>query len=211
MADRASRRAARAPLPLLLGFALFVAGLLYMVVASLTRRNAPVFAPSASTRVRASSWTRTGDTLTLDATDGERWRRASLTLGRALEGADTAQWELGARRYRLTVAGAMADLGAIPFERAQLDPTARFVASRSGEMENEAAHHWYRYSLVTHLLTPNGHVYALRTSEGRLWKLQPIGYYCPRLTPGCLTLRYAPLAERGLSQGAGVTARVESR
>jgi hypothetical protein len=195
MADPPPRRAASAPLPLLLGFALFVAGLLYMVTASLARRDAPVFTPSALTRVRASSWTRTGDTLTLDATDGGRWRRASLTLGRALEGVDTAQWEVGARRYRLTVAGAVADLGTVPFDRVQLGPAARFVASRPGEIENEAVRHWYRYSLVTHLLTPNDHVYALRTRAGRLWKLQLLGYYCPRLTPGCLTLRYAPLED----------------
>jgi hypothetical protein len=47
--------------------------------------------------------------------------------------------------------------------------------------------------LVTHLLAPSGHVYALRARDGRFWKLEVLGYYCPGLTPGCVTLRYAPL------------------
>jgi hypothetical protein len=184
---------ARAPLPLLIGFAVFVLGLGYMVAASLARREVAVFAPSPSTRARSTSWTRTGDTLTLDAGDGDRWRYASLATGRALAGADTAAWELAARRYRVTVAGALADLGAVPFALARVDPTTRFVESRQGETVNDAIQHWYRYSFVTHLLTPGGHVYALRTREGRLWKLEIVGYYCPGLMPGCLTLRYAPM------------------
>jgi hypothetical protein len=188
-------RVGRAPLPLLIGFGLFVAGLGYMVVASLARREAPVFVPTSAARARPADWTRTGDTLTLDATDGARWRFASLTGGRPLDGADTAHWELAARRYRITAAGSIADLGTVPFETARTAPTARFVASRPGEMENEAIRHWYRYSLITHLLEPDGRVYALRTRDGNIWKLQILGYYCPGLTPGCVTLRYAPLTD----------------
>ena len=106
MLGRRQSSNARAPLPLLIGFGLFVLGLGYMVAASLARRDVAVFTPSPPSRVRAASWTRTGDTLTLDAGDGERWRFASLTRGRALDGADSTAWEIGARRYRVTVAGA---------------------------------------------------------------------------------------------------------
>lgn len=190
---------ARAPLPLLLGFALFVVALGYMLAASLGRRDAPVFTPSPASRLRAARWAQSGDTITLDATDGDRWRRASLSLGRPLAAPDTAQWEIAARRYRITVAGALADLGAVPFDSAAILPSTHFVASTPTEMENEAIHRWYRYSLVTHLLTPNGHVYALRLAGGRVWKLQPLGYYCPGLTPGCVTFRYAPLERGGAS------------
>jgi hypothetical protein len=193
MAAGLESRAVRAPLPLLVGFGLFVAGLGYMVAASLARRAAPVFVPTSAAHAHSSEWARVGDTLTLDATDGARWRFASLTLGHPLDGADTAHWEVAARRYRITVAGAVADLGVVPFERAHAGPSARFVASRPGETGNEAIGHWYRYSLVTHLLEPDGRVYALRTGGGRQWKLQILGYYCPGLTAGCLTLRYAPL------------------
>jgi hypothetical protein len=186
---------ARAPLPLLIGFAVFVLGLGYMVAASLARHEVAVFAPSAQTRARAVDWASTGDTLTLDAGDGERWHYASLAMGRALTGADSAAWELGARRYRVTVRGALADLGPVPFAQARIDATTRFVESRPQETVNDAIQHWYRYSFVTHLLAPAGHVYALRTRDGLLWKLEILGYYCPGLTPGCITLRYAPLRE----------------
>jgi hypothetical protein len=187
---------ARPPLPLLIGFAAFVLGLGYMVVASLARREVAVFTPSLPTRARSADWRRAGDTLTLDAGDGERWRFASLAAGRALAGADTASWELAARRYRVTVSGALADLGVVPFSLARVGSTTRFVESHRGETVNDAIQHWYRYSFVTHLLTPGGHVYALRTRDGHLYKMEVLGYYCPGLTPGCLTLRYAPLDSR---------------
>lgn len=193
MTDGSRRRTARAPLPLLIVFALFVAALAYMVAASLARRTAPVFAPSLATRARSPSWMRGGDTLTLDARDGTRWRFASLATGRSLGGAEDGRWELAARRYRITVAGAVADLGTQQFETARPGPTSSFIASQPGEVDNEALRHWYRYSLVTHLLEPDGRVYALRTRTGDLWKLQILGYYCPGLVPGCVTLRYAPL------------------
>jgi hypothetical protein len=193
---RARTGAARAPLPLLIGFVLFVAALGYMLVASLARREAPVFPPSSPARVRAAGWQHAGDTITLDATDGDRWRRASLTLGRPLADHDSAPWELAAQRYRITVAGALADLGAVPFDVASITSATHFIASKPREMENETIAHWYRYSLVTHLLTPNDHVYVLRTAAGALWKLQLLGYYCPGLTPGCVTVRYAPLLPR---------------
>jgi len=93
----------------------------------------------------------------------------------------------------ITVAGALADLGPVPFAQARADPAAHFVESHPGETVNGAIQHWYRYSFVTHLLAPSGHVYALRARDGRFWKLEVLGYYCPGLTPGCVTLRYAPL------------------
>jgi len=185
-------RSASAPLPLLVGFVLFLAGLVWLIVASLTRREAPVFELSAPTRMRATGWTEHGDTLTLDATDGEQWRYASLSRGRAL--GDSAGWEIAVRRHNVTVAGALADLGAVEFERARIPATAVFVSSTANEGANDAIKRWYSYSLVTHLLQTQGHVYALKTRDGRMWKLQVIGYYCPGLTAGCLTIRYAPMA-----------------
>jgi hypothetical protein len=195
MASATRSFAAHAPLPLLAGFALFVAGLAYLVVMSLTRRDAPVFVPSAVARARGANWERTGDTLTLDATDTERWRYASLSRGGPLAGPDTASWELAARRFNLRVAGPLVDLGPVPFADAHLSPSASLVLSgRTRDPANGAIGHWYRYSLLTHLLMPGDHVYALRAADGRLWKLQLLGYYCPGLIAGCVTLRYAPLA-----------------
>jgi hypothetical protein len=187
-----AHRADGAPPLLLAGLAAFVAVLAYLVVSSLRRREAPVFVPTATTRTRPASWTVGGDTLTLDSADPDAWRYASLAAGRALELPDTAGWELAARRFRVTVAGALADLGAVPWETARPGAATRWVTSRPGEQGN-AADRWYRYGVVTHLLEPNGHVFALRTRAGRTWKLQVLGYYCPGVRAGCLTMRYAPL------------------
>ena len=100
MNGRQRPRAASAPLPLLMGFGLFVATLVYLVAVSLTRRDAPVYTPSSAARARPADWVRAGDTLTIDATDGDRWHFVSLTEGRLLTGSDTARWQLAARRYR---------------------------------------------------------------------------------------------------------------
>ena len=186
------QRPAAVPLPLLLGFALFVIGLGWVVTASLTRREAPAFAPSAPARVRASNWMEVGDTLTLDAGDESRPRYASLTLGRALD--DSAGWELAARRHRIAAAGEVADLGPVAFAGARIPAGGAFQPPVPGDDVSPAMRRWYDYSIVTHLLETKEHVYALRTREGRTWKVQVLSYYCPGLRAGCLTIRYAPLA-----------------
>ena len=190
------QHAAAAPPLLLAGLATFVAVLAYLVASSLRRREAPVFAPTTANHVRASGWTVGGDTLTIDTSDPDRWRYASLATGRMLALPDTVGWELAARRYRLTVAGALADLGAVAWDGARPDASTRWVSSQPAEQGN-AVDRWYRYGFVTHLLEPNGHIYALRTHGGRLWKLQVLGYYCPGVRAGCLTVRYAPLDAGG--------------
>ena len=189
-----------APIPLFAGFGLFLVAIAYLVAASLTRRTAPVFAASSPSRARSADWERVGDTLTIDATDGDRWQFVSLSLGRALAPSDTSGWEIAVQRYRVIASSGIADLGEQPFERAAVQaPT--FVQTTSGPVpENAAIRHWYRYNLLTHLLEPNGHLYAVRGAGGRLWKLQMLSYYCPGLTAGCLTVRYGPLAARAASR-----------
>jgi hypothetical protein len=173
-------RVGRAPIPLLIGFAVFVAAMGYLVVASLTRRSAPTFAPRTEAR---------GDTLTVDATDGQRWRYVSLTRGRVLAGPDTAGWELGVRRYNLIANGDIVDLGSASFDSVRVAPVVI-------EANSSALPKWYRYNLLTHLLEPNGHVDAVRAGKGPVYKLQIVSYYCPGLEAGCMTMRFAPLAAR---------------
>jgi hypothetical protein len=185
-----------APLPLLLLFGAFLAAIAYLVAASLTRRRAPVFAISSPERSRPVNWERTGDTLTIDATDGDSWRHVSLARGRALDIGDTIPWEIAIQRYRvITPTGlAIADLGDVPFDGAHVPSDARFVPTKDGQHpENAAIDHWYRYNLLTHLLEPNGHVFAIRSATGTLYKVAIVSYYCPKLVAGCLTIRYAPL------------------
>ena len=171
-----SRRGA-APLPLLIGFAVFIVAMGYLIVSSLTRRTALTFAPSVTAR---------GDTLTVDATDGQRWRYVSLTQRRVLSAPDTTGWEIAVRRYNVIANGDVVDLGQATFDTVRTTPLAQ-------EANSSAIPKWYRYSLLTHLLEPNGHVYAVRAVGGSLFKLQILSYYCPGLAAGCLTLRFAPI------------------
>ena len=174
--------------PLLLaGFAAFVMTLAYLVAMSLRRREAPVFAPSAAARVRATGWTRGGDTLTVDASREDAWAYVSLAQGRVLAASDTAGWDVTVRRYRVRGAGVVTDLGAVPFERATVGASPSSPSGVPGEIGR-----WYTYSFVSHLLASNGHVYAVRGHDGRSWRVQVVSYYCPGVRAGCLTLRYAP-------------------
>ena len=188
------RRGIVAPIPLLVLFGAFLAAIVYLVAASLTRRQAPVFPISSAERTRAANWQSAGDTLTIDATDGDNWRHVSLARGRALDAGDTTPWEIAVQRYRVITPpnGAIADLGAVPFEDETVPSGAIFTRTTGEEHpENAAIEHWYRYNLLTHLLEPNGHVFVVRSASGALYKVAVVSYYCPKLVAGCLTLRYA--------------------
>jgi len=185
-----------APLPLLILFGLFLAAIAYLVSASLVRRDAPVFSATPPNHTRGAKWERVGDTLTVDASDGDRWVYVSLARGRPLVVPDTAGWDVAVQRYRVITppAGAIADLGATPFESTTVHSATSFVSTTGdAQPENDAIKHWYRYNMLTHLLEPNGHVFAVRAPSGALWKLAVLGYYCPKLQAGCLTMRYAPM------------------
>ena len=184
-----------APLPLLVLFALFLGAIAYLVASSLTRRNAPVYAISPHERARPANWRTVGDTLTIDATDGDRWQYVSLARGRVLAPPDTSGWDVAVQRYRVITpaTGAVADLGRVPFEQAHAVSGASFVPTTFVHQPvNPAIDHWYRYNLLTHLLEPNGHLFAVRAPT-TAWKLEVVSYYCPKLVAGCLTIRYAPL------------------
>ena len=171
-------RAAR-PLPLLIGFGVFLVVMGYLVAASFTRRTAPAFAPGPEAR---------GDTLTVDATDGQRWQYVSLTRGRVLSAPDTGAWEIAVRRYNVIANGDAIDLGRAAFD------SVRDLPAAASEANSSAIPKLYRYNLLTHLLETNGHVYAVRAAGGPPYKVQILSYYCPGLTAGCMTLRFAPLA-----------------
>lgn len=184
------------PIPLLLLFGLFIAAIVYIVAASFVRRDAPVFSPSPLDHARALNWERVGDTLTVDASDGDRWQYVSLANGRVLAPPDTAGWDIAVQRYRVITpaSGGIADLGVASFDSARVQESSRFVSTSGVDQpHNDAINHWYRYNLLTHLLEPNGHVFAVRSPDARLWKLAVVSYYCPKLQAGCLTVRYAPI------------------
>ena len=189
------RAGAMPPLPLLALFAIFLVAIAYLIVASMARRSAPVYAASPAERTRASGWERAGDTLTVDASDGDRWQYVSLARGRVLAPPDTAGWDLAVQRYRVRSSGWILDLGAGSFESAERRPARAIRGTTSMAVSTNAdLGHWYRYNMLTHLLEPMGNVYAVRGQDpAAAWKVAILSYYCPKLVAGCLTVRYAPM------------------
>ena len=186
----------------MIAFAAFIVAMAYLVMASLTRRTAPAYAASPLARVRAADWERAGDTLTIDASDGDHWTYVSLSSGRVLTMPDTAGWELAIQRYRINTAGVVVDLGSGSFEQAGERASGLGWATMPGDSPPRMPlGHWYRYNMLTHLLEPRDNVYAITfPATMRGWKVAVLSYYCPGLVAGCLTIRYAPLSPPASSQ-----------
>lgn len=179
----------RLPIPLVAGFAGFVVLLGLLVASSLIRRDAVAFPPREAVALVDH---RSGpDTLTVDASDSDRWRFVDLDQGRAVSPPDTAGWDLAIRRFHVIAAEAIADVGAGAFPTLAEPPASGYAANiRGSDTTNPAIRHWYSYRFLSHLLVPNGHDYVVKTREGRFAKLELISYYCPGLRAGCLTFRY---------------------
>jgi len=176
---RLAAPAGRAPPGLVVGGALFLTALLYLVASSLTRRSTPAFAPSA---VGASLGDPiAGVTLTVEARDEVDWRYLDLDSATILAPGDSTGWDLAIRRFRIRGArpvrtGVEAD-AALPQRPGTADPTTRDFGK------------WYRYGMLSHLLEPLGRSYLVPTDEHGDVVVQIRGYYCTGLDAGCLTLR----------------------
>lgn len=174
---------------LLAGFGVFLALLGLLLVSSLSRRQAPAFSPREAVTPRGDG--QGPDTLTVDASESGQWRFVDLDRGRVLAPPDTAGWDLAFRRFHVLASGAIADAGAIQFDRLARPPDSGYITNTlDTDSTNTAIHRWYSYSMLSHLLVPRGRLYVVRTSEGRFAKLELISYYCPGLRAGCLTFRY---------------------
>lgn len=185
----------RATAALVTAFTLFVAAMGYLVASSLSGRSAPEFDPTPPGRARLGGASRDVDTLTIDARDASTWHFVTLTAHALLTPPDTTGWDLAVRRHRIIGSGLIADLGAIAFDSVTRAPRTGHVANHAGrDTSNPAIARWYRYSMLSHLLEPNGHLFAVRTTDGRDFKIEVLSYYCRGLEAGCLTIRYAPLA-----------------
>jgi hypothetical protein len=97
-----SKQRTRPPLPLLLGFAAFLAVIGYLIAASMVKPRVAEFSPTLPGVVPAGG--PGPDTVTIDATDEARWRFYSFTRG-VLDPPDTAAWDLGFRRYHVIAWG----------------------------------------------------------------------------------------------------------
>jgi hypothetical protein len=188
---RMSRRGVTAAPLLLYGlFGVFVAATAYLIASSLTRRSVLTYAPTPAPLDQDSGSRAPGaiDTLTIDATNADRWTYVSLTRRAVLAFGDTAGWELAVRRYQVRSSGLVSDVGVTGLDQVARTPDNGRNATAPSDLG-----HWYRYSWLTHLLEPSGHVYEIHSSGGRTFALQIISYYCPGPTAGCLTVRYVPI------------------
>ena len=196
---RNERGIAAAPILLFTGFGLFVVVIGLVLVSSMKPREALVFEPTPIGPTPAPVQTLLHDTVTIDSQEQTTWRffdfdRASIVLP-----PDTAGWDLAIRRFAVIAADAVADMGPVAFDDVTEAPAAGFVETSFGrDTINAAIDRWYSYSMISHLLEPNGHVYVVRTRESRFAKLEFLSYYCPGVVGGCLTFRYVyqPSGER---------------
>lgn len=170
--------------------ALFLAIIGWLVASSLVRPSARMFAPTPP-GISAGDGAEP-DTLTVDAADESAWRYVDLDRGRILSPPDTAGWDLALRRFHIVPADAAADLGPVAFDTVARVSAGGFVPTRRGhDTTNAALARWYDYRMMAHVLEPKPRLYAVRTPEGRIAKVQLLGYYCPRMRAGCVTLRWA--------------------
>ena len=189
----------RPPLPLLIGFGIFVVAIVLLIASSMVPRDGPTFLPTppAELALRGTADLEQApappgpDTITIDASDAEQWRYFSFRRRALLEAPDTLDWDLAVRRYHFRVAGLAADLGP-----AGPGDTSTAGARFAGDDERDDAGHpamrrWYRYGMLTHLLESRRHRYLVRTRDGGLASVEVLSYYCPGPRPGCMTFRYS--------------------
>jgi len=183
----------RASLVLLGGFATFVVAIGFLVVSSLVKRSAPVFDPTPIGMERSSPPSGV-DTLTVDARDERLWTFVDLGRGVVLPSSEASAWDLAIRRHDIGASGAIADAGEMQFDAVRRAPAGTYIATSGGrDTVNAAIRRWYLYGMFSHLLKPNGHVYVVRTRNGRQIKLEILSYYCRGMEGGCLTFRYATI------------------
>jgi hypothetical protein len=115
---------------------------------------------------------------TLDASRGDEWR----------------WWgDIGFRRnHVITAPGAGAlDLGVVSLDSTMDVPADGYTETAFGaDTVNAAIGKWYAYSMWSHLLTSNHHVYAVRTADGRFVLFEILAYYCREVGAACYTMRY---------------------
>jgi len=191
-----------------------------LVLLTLQRPSPPMYAPSPVVPDSAGE-ARVGPLLrTVDATASDRWTHFSFQAGAVVRDPGPTDWDLAFRRFQIIAnggqgffgEGGILDLGEVPFDEVRTVPLEGYVPTAArGDSVNAAIREWYDYSFLSHLLTPRPRVYAIRTADGRLAKLELLGYYCPGAQPGCVTFRYVYAGDGGSdvqpAGGGGAAAR----
>ena len=170
-------------------FLLLVASL---VMGSLRSPELPPYTPTTPAPAAV------GDSLvgpalyTVDASGNDAWQRFDFGVNSLVTSGDS--WDVAFHRNHVTAGpgSAIADLGVVPFDSVAEAPADGYRRNGTASWEsNPAVGKWYDYSFISHLLTSRGHVYAVRTGDGRYAKLELLNYYCMGVGTACLTFRYA--------------------
>lgn len=180
--------------------AVIVGGAAILVTTSLRQPEIAAFAPTPRQPGEVGPRLDGPRMYTLDARDEASWAYFDFSAGSAVADPGPMGWDLAVRRFHVIANGGpgffgsagVADLGPVAFESVRRVPERGYAVTEAGrDSVNAAIERWYAYSWSSHVLTPRGHVYAVRTADGRYAKLEVVSYYCPGAMPGCLTFRYA--------------------
>lgn len=143
---------------------------------------------------------------TVDATSETEWVYLRLSDGAEVEVADPAadtSWDLAFLRFHVKLDGGVsgdAGVEAAPIEGAAFDdvkgpPAEGWITDQpDGDDDDEdpdyALRGWYAYDVMTHILTPQDVVWAIRTGDGAVYKLRIEDYYDDAGTSGHLRFRW---------------------
>jgi len=169
-------------------FLLLVASL---VIGSFTTPEFPPYAVTVQPPAPVGDSLVGPSTYTLDASAGDGWRRFQFARNAVV---DSGSWDIAFRRHHVIAASGagIADLGAVPFDSVRELPAEGYAPTDFGrDTVNPGVGKWYAYSMLSHLLTSKGHVYAVRSADGRYAKLEILAYDCRDVGAACYTVRYA--------------------
>ena len=171
-----------------------------LVMLTLKGPARPTFSPSPDTDTLAGDQLIGPRVFTVDSRDSERWRFFSFSTGNLVTDPGPLGWDLAFRRFQIIVnggddfagEGGAVQLGDVSFDTiAQLPPEGYTgTEAARGDSISPPLEDWYRYSWVSHLLSPDEFIYGFRTADGRYGKLRFLSYYCPGARPGCVTFEY---------------------
>ena len=190
-----SRGGGRPPVLVLVLAAAFLLLVASLVIGALTKPEYPPYHLSpaaAAARAGPAGGSLVGPALyTLDASSTTDWR--PFAFARQSTVPPTGTWDLAFRRFHVIAApgAGLQDLGTVPFDSVAAVPEHGYLDNVADpDTTNPGVGKWYRYSMLSHLLTSKHHVYAVRTAAGRYAKLELLAYYCADVGVACVTFRY---------------------
>ena len=134
---------------------------------------------------------------TVNALDQADWTFFDFSRNAVVTQPGPLDWDLAFRRFHIVANGgpgfagngAVSDLGRMSLDSLRQLPDSGWTPS-SRDSTNAAIRRWYDYGYASHLLEPRGHVYGVRTADGRYAAIEIASYYCQGAESGCLTFRY---------------------